>query len=275
MMRFHTAIAGALGTALVVPVFLGQAQVATLQDALGGTVRALDVLHGLEKKLQEEPTAALGLVLAATEPPLGTDEERDRRLEALRDEVNLLQMELDSMEGPVLGPDGAVVPMLGTREPLPERTLQPIGITTGMDDSLRALLSEKPAARAPVATAATTPARALDRGAAPAGTEPEKDAYSADPLRHGIACYRAGRYAEALERLLPLDDAQALYWRARALERLERLDEAVETMERAVTRGGDGFELQRAQTDLEFLRWKRDFLATLPGQSTAGKEQRP
>jgi len=274
MMRFHTAITGGLATLLVVPVFVGQAEIATLQDALGGTVRALEVLHGLERKLQEEPTAALGLVLAATEPPVGTDETRDQRLETLRDEVNLLQMELDARESPVMGADGAVAPMLGTREPLrPPQAAQTLGITTGIDDSLRALLSEQPASRAPGASA---PSRSSEPGmASNAAVAPEvHDGYSADPLRHGIACYRAGRYAEALERLSPLDDGQALYWKARALERLERLDEAVATMERAVARGGEGFEQKRAETDLEFLRWKRDFVATLPGntaaESTAG-----
>ena len=39
-------------------------------------------------------------------------------------------------------------------------------------------------------------------------------------------------------------------------------------MERALAKGdasgADGFDQRRAQTDLEFLRWKRDFVASLP-----------
>jgi len=277
-MRFQFALTSSLAAMAVVPIFLGQGSVATLQDALAGTRRALEVLKGLEQRLHDEPSAALGLVLSATEPPSGDEKQRDDHLESLRNEVNLLQMELDAMQSPVLGPDGAVQSALGARGPLdpvgplgaagaPGSGSAPsAGITTGMDDSLRALFSDAPAARAMLRG---DPGATRDRTASPTATgegDHGAGAYSADPLRHGITCYRAGRYAEALELLLPLDDANALYWRARALERLERLDEAIETMERSVAKGGDGFELRRAQTDLEFLRWKRDFLAGLPAQ---------
>jgi hypothetical protein len=269
MMRFQTAIAGLLAPVLVVPVFLGQGSIATLQDALAGTLRALEVLKSLEQRLQAEPAATLGLVLSATEAPAGDEVQRDRRLEGLRNEVNLLQMELDAMLSPVLGADGAVQGALGTRLALEETepgTAPAAGITTGLDDSMRALLSG---------------ARPLPRDNAPreegtgasvsgAGEPAAESAYTADPLRHGITCYRAGRYAEAWTLLAPLEDASALYWQARTLERLERLDEAVKTMERAIAKGGAAPELRRAQTDLEFLRWKRDFVKSLPA---SGKDR--
>jgi hypothetical protein len=133
-----------------------------------------------------------------------------------------------------------------------------------MDDSLRALFSEVSAARAVLRGEPSAP---RDRTSSPTGTgegDHGASAYSADPLRHGITCYRAGRFAEAHELLAPLEGATALYWQARTLERLQRLDEAVSVMERAIAAGGDGPEQRRAQTDLEFLRWKRDFMATLP-----------
>jgi tetratricopeptide (TPR) repeat protein len=277
MLRFQTPVAGVLAALLVVPAFLGQAQVATLQDALSGTRRALEVLKGLEQRLHEEPAAALGLILSATEVPAGEEAERDRRLESLRNEVNLLQMELDAMQSPVLGADGAVQSALGARLPLePRAPADPAapsaGITTGLDDSLRALLAEAPAARAAL-RGETVAAREGAPAPAPGEGGGGASAYSADPLRHGIACYRAGRYAEAHALLAPLDDAAALYWRARTLERLERLDEAVEVMERAIAAGGEDVELRRAKTDLEFLRWKRDFLANLP--SGSAKSARP
>jgi hypothetical protein len=273
-MRFQFAIASALAPLLVVPVFLGQGSIATLQDALAGTRRALEVLKGLEGRLREEPAAAMGLILSATEVPGGDEAQRDARLESLRNEVNLLQMELDAMQSPVLGQDGAVQSALGARLPLdPLGSTGPLGsqgppsagITTGMDDSLRALFSEAPAARA-VLRGEPNAAREKDPSAPGTG---ESSAYSADPLRHGITCYRAGRFAEAYELLAPLDGATALYWQARTLERLERLDEAIQVMERAIAKGGEGFEQRRAQTDLEFLRWKRDFMATLPPAGTA------
>lgn len=272
MLRFQTAIASGLASLLVVPAFLGQGQISSLQDALSGTRRALEVLKGLEQRLQSEPATALGLILAATELPRGEEAQRDRQLEELRSEVNLLQMELDSMQSPVLGLDGAVQSALGaglapgTSTPRPPA---PAGITTGLDDDLRALLSEAPGTRAPVrneGAATRTPAPRSE----PERTAEGTGAYTADPLRHGITCYRAGRYAEAYELLAPLSDASALYWQARTLERLERLDEAVERMERALAKGGEagaaaGFEKRRAETDLEFLRWKRDFVKNLPG----------
>jgi len=271
MLRFQFAIASALAPFLVVPIFVGQGSIATLQDALSGTRRALEVLKGLEGRLREEPAATLGLILSATEVPGGDEAQRDVRLESLRNEVNLLQMELDAMQSPVLGPDGAVQSALGARLPLDPlgsagplgaRTPPSAGITTGMDDSLRALFSEAPAARAVLRG---EPNAARDPSpSGPGESDRSASAYSADPLRHGITCYRAGRFTEAYELLLPLEGATALYWQARTLERLERLDEAVAVMERAIATGGEGFEQRRAQTDLEFLRWKRDFLATLP-----------
>lgn len=264
MMRFQTAIASLLGTMLVVPVFLGQGQVATLQDALNGTKRALEVLKGVEQRLLAEPAAALGLVLSATELPVGEQVDRDRRLESLRNEVNLLQMELDAALSPVLGPDGSVQSALGgSVAPRAVGALPSAGITTGLDDSLRALLQEGPAVRSILRTSGADREAAPKAGQSP--SQPVENGYSADPLRHGITCYRAGRYSEAIALLAPLDDGAALYWQARTLERLERLDEAVKTMERAIQKGGEGFEQRRAKTDLEFLLWKRDFVKNLPG----------
>ena len=268
MLRFQTALSGVLAALLLVPTLVGQDQIASLQDALAGTRRAIEVLKGLEQRLEEDPAAALGLILSATEAPSGDEQARDRQLENLRNEVSLLQMELDSMQSPVLGTDGAVLSTLGSRVPAePPRPATQAGITTGLDDSLRALLSGPPGTRetprreAPAARVGAPRPEGPGAGAA--------SAYSADPLRNGIACYRAGRYAEALELLAPLSDASALYWQARTLERLERLEEAVTLMERAIARGESsgepgGFEKRRAETDLEFLRWKLDFKKSLP-----------
>lgn len=272
MMRFQTAIAGLLATLLGVPVLLGQGHVASLQDALAGTVRALEVLKGLEQRLEQEPAATLGLILSATEPPVGDEVQRDRRLESLRNEVSLLQMDLDAMQSPMLGSDGSVQGTLGTRLPLETAGLPSgAGITTGMDDELRALLTGVRPGRESALVRGEAASEGLT-GPTPSG--PASEVYTADPLRNGIACYRAGRYAEAHALLAPLDDASALYWLARTLERLERLDEAVQVMERAIAKGGQASELRRAQTDLEFLRWKRDFLAQLPGSASASKEPR-
>jgi len=263
MMRFQTTITAVLASLFVMPVLIGQGSIGTLEDALAGTKRAIEVLKGLEKQLSEDPVTAMALVLSATETPSGTDMQREEHLEALRSEVNLLQMEFDALHSPALASDGAVQGALGTRSPLAESKLPSAGITTGLGDDLRAYLNGAPQPRVAPAPAS--------RGTEP-GSEGEADlastnnAYSADPLRHGITCYRAGRYAEALGLLAQLEDASALYWQARTLERLERLDEAVKVMERALAKGGEGFEARRAQTDLEFLRWKRDFVQQMPAR---------
>jgi len=274
MLRFQSAVTSLVASVLVTPLLLPQGQLPMLQDALGSTERALEVLHGLEQRLQTEPAAALGLILAATEEPMGDESERDRRLEALRNEVGVLQMELDAARSPMLAADGAVQSALGTTEtwgePRPEIAPH---VTTGMDDALRALLvrpSERESLPFLPSGAGRTPVQRTQH-APPAGGEV---GYSADPLRHGITCYRAGRYDDALKLLAGLDDATALYWRARALERLERLDEAIRAMEDAIAKGGEGLEQRRAQNDLEFLRWKRDFVKQLPGGAAAGGKPR-
>lgn len=271
MMRFHTLISTALAAVLLVPTLVGQAPIATLKDALNGTNRAIDVLHGLEQRLRDDPAAALGLILSATEPAAGTVEEREQRLETLRNDVNLLQMELDALESPVTTSDGEIAHFLGTPDSMaPARPVAPpTGITTGLDESLRSLLGHPSAqvARPRGETSARPPATRTGPGGGEPGTVPHENAYSAAPLRHGIACYRAGRLDEAYELLLPLDDSNALYWRARVLERMDRMDEAIETMEKAILQGGEDFDLRRAQTDLEFLRWKQEFLDALPADS--------
>lgn len=273
MLRFQSALASLLASALVTPVFLGQGSIATLEDALAGTQRALEVVKGLERKLQEDPAAALALLLSATEPPALDEPRLDARFENLRNEVSLLQMELDALQSPALAgvppSERAALPL-----PAPDAGLGQPPLTTGLDDSLRALL------------ASDSPFPPLAHGRAPVALDPRTGAgsgaaaggYSADPLRHGIACYRAGRHAEALLLLEPLDSAEARYWTARTLERLERLDDAITAMERALAaaaaapKDAHGFEPRRAESDLEFLRWKRDFVRGV--RSADGKEPR-
>jgi tetratricopeptide (TPR) repeat protein len=161
---------------------------------------------------------------------------------------------------------------LGADARLEPRAEVHAGVTTGFDDSLRALLSSEAEVRALAQSESSRSTQKTKDPKAPSGGD---SAYSADPLRQGIACYRAGRYAEAFELLQPLDDATALYWQARTLERLERLEDAIQAMERAIQKGGEGFEQRRAETDLEFLRWKRDFVKGLPQSSRTreGKEK--
>ena len=163
MLRFQTTVTAILASALVVPVLIGQGQVDTLRDALSGTKRALEVLKSLEQKLGQDPAGALALVLSATEAPGGSDVQREDRLESLRSEVNLLQMELDALQSPALAGDGAVQDSLGTHAALPRPSSLPsAGVTTGMDDSLRALLTGAPQPRSSVPAAPWAAPRLAD-----------------------------------------------------------------------------------------------------------------
>jgi tetratricopeptide (TPR) repeat protein len=209
-----------------------QARSARLDTLLEGTERALATVRSCQCQLASEPAAALPVVLRITEPA-GSETERAQRLATLRSELSALLAELDSLEA-----DLALAPP------------PPTPVITPAPEPARAELP-----RAPLATPA--PSAVVAPPQAPLA--PADPAYSADPLRHGIACFRAGRYLEACERLAGLDEARAHYWRARALERLGRLDEAIQAMERAVALDTEGFERRRAETDLALLRWKRDY----------------
>ena len=54
MLRYQSALASVLGSVLVVAA-LGDGEIRTLEDALAATARAIDVLHGIEKRLEQEP----------------------------------------------------------------------------------------------------------------------------------------------------------------------------------------------------------------------------
>lgn len=141
---------------------------------------------------------------------------------------------------------------------------------SGMDERTRAALLD---VRAPGEAKPLAPTQAGPRAEVPtAPIEPvEKEGYSADPLRHARACFRAERFERALEILATMDEsAEVLFWTGRALERLERLDEAVATMERASRLDPESLTGRRAAESLEFLVWKRDFVETLPTRPPAG-----
>ncbi|MEW6073136.1 MAG: hypothetical protein AB1726_11180 [Planctomycetota bacterium] len=269
MLRFQMAVSAGLATILVVPaILLGGDEVRTLETALADTTRALEILGGIRQQFEAGQGASSGVVVAVTEAPILDARQRDERLVTLRNEVDLLQTELDLLEGaafagPPVPEEGAlaaaeIAPPAGP--PLPR-------VHTGLDDALRHVLAGPEAPAGPATEAAADTPRAAPGPAASAG-EP---AYSADPLRQARACYRAGRHEEGAALLAgATDDPETLYWRARCLERLDRLDEAAADLRRVIELAGEGLAGQRARTDLEFVEWKRGFLAKLAG----GKEKR-
>jgi len=202
-----------------------------LRSAHQRAERSLALLELLSQRLEQDPDLVRERLPELTEEPRGDRAEREGRLRQLESEVLRLRADLAAC--------------------------------SELAASRRVAAPAAPVV-APVPPSQTGPA-AAQSSATPEPSTAGAGPYSADPLHHGIACYRSGHYEEALELLGPLDQAEAHYWRARALERLERLDEAIAALERALSASeqpGVGFDPRRARTDLEFVRWKRDFRPT-------------
>lgn len=265
MMKHQLAIATGLAALFVLPAATGQDGVEKLERALTDIEHALDVMTGIDARMQEDPEQAIDLVLSATEAPPLDPVRLDDRLGSLRKEVSLLQMELDALESPGSARTlQTFVPPTADQE---RAEAPPQPLTTGLDDALRSALgSQEPIRR-------TEPRHATPT-AATEGPAPEYEGYSADPLGQARACYRTGRYDRALALLDQLEEPEALYWRARCLERLDRLDEAIALLERVAAAEGDSYEGQRAAKDLEFFRWKKGFLEKLPGGMQEGRKER-
>ncbi len=278
MLKFNYALNLGLATLLVVPaVTLGSGGEDSLEATLQRTLKALDQLAAVEQRLQSGDASAIYTVIAATEAPLPTPPEnpgaRDALLDTLRTDVARLQGEAERRENATLP---ASAPQTSTSVPAPATTAATVEVaaTTGLDDSLRARLGaatnrpREQTANAPTIAAATTTA-ADSKGSATRTFE--QPGYAADALRLGRACYRQGRYAEALAAFeLRLDDAECSYWRARSLEKLGRDIEAIAGFGAVVARKDAGSLAERAREDLEFLQWRVDF-----EKRSTGKEKRP
>lgn len=262
MMRFTGTLGACLAALAVVPATLdpqSSPALGSIEGALSKTVRALELLSGI--RTTEEPVT-MTLVREVTEEPLPADPERDQKLDLLRTQVSLLQQELDLVEQRQQGRANGqpVAPELVEAVAPADALAQPNGITKGLDASLLAELKDfgvRPAARA-----------------RPPSEPPANPAYSADPLLHAQACYRAGQYERGEGLLADDDGTAALYWRARCLEKLERLDEARALYTTVMGRADAGSLADRARTNLEFIEWKAQFMAKLPSELQDRKEPR-
>lgn len=257
MMRFQAAITSGLAAILVPAVYLGQGSIETLEQTLAQTTRALEVLAGIEQSSVTGDPQAVRLVRSVTEPPILDDRRRDERLVELRHQVNLLQSEVDVLETPSFVPEApAEDPALPSGEqPLPM-------ITTGLSAEALQALSEQPNTATSEVLQAETPVEAPQGSAG----------YSADPTAHARACYYARRYEQCVALTQDLvDDPDALFWRSRALEKLGKLDEAIEAMKRSAELGGESPAGQRAQAEVDFLEWRRSFLSDAPHRA-GGKQ---
>jgi tetratricopeptide (TPR) repeat protein len=245
-------VPAALAALFVVPTVAWQDGAApSLEESLRRTLAALESLAGLNQRIEQGELEAVPQLLQATEPALGNDEESGPLLTQLRGEVAALEIELDALHG-----DAAVERSAAQGSAVPA--------TTGLDDASRALIAAgtlEPANKA----ANEAGDAAKQASAAKAQRESnkrsfEEPGYTADALKLARAYYRQGHYDRAFALLehRASEPAEA-YWRARCLEKLGRLDEAIAAYEVLAADPQGGTDAQRAREDLEFLRWRRQF----------------
>lgn len=253
MLKYQSLLAGAAGALLLVPTFATQDKGGGLERSLQETVRAMEVLLGIQKGIEQRSPNAIPLLLQATEAPNGEAQARDEQLHTLREEVSRLQ--------------GVADRMVSTEEQaLKVNEL----LQANPDDAKKLIVSTGLSAADRAALQGRSPANAT----APIEHRTGAGAYGeADPLRQAQALYRGGRYADCVVFLdSKAKQPEAAWWRARALEQLNRWPEAIDGY-RVATSSTDPLIARRAKQDLEFLEWKRDFQAKAP--KTANKQEQP
>ncbi|MCK6445922.1 MAG: hypothetical protein L6Q99_05965 [Planctomycetes bacterium] len=230
---------GAAIVLLVPAVALQGGDAKSLGDSLQKTVAVLDELAGIEKRLAEKDPSAVQDLLRVTEPPFGTDAERDQRRDELRDEIQRLQGRHDVLRAP--GAEPLVVGVLD------EEPAKPRGGASAP--------SAKPARN-------ERPAGTRKSGDTHAPSAFETHGYVADPLKLVRAYFKQARYGEALAVLDEASaDASSNYWRGRCLEKLARRDEALVAYRAARDAKDGGADAARAKEALEFLEWQMRFEA--------------
>lgn len=256
MLKFTGAIGSTLAALVVVPAAAFQdgsmpnaadGELTAIEAALENTVQALEVLAGLRAA---ETPAPIDVVRQVTEAPVPAGPERDERLHALRTELSLLQEELDVIEARIAA--GRVEPAL-TEPVLHPEAPAPGKITTGLDADALAKLGQLPP---PPKPAPKTEPMVPD--------SPEHPGYTANALLQAQACYRGGLYERGAQLLATDTTPAGLYWRGRCLEKLGRLAEAARVYETILAQEDPGTWGTRAQTNLEFVRWREGFEKRLP-----------
>jgi tetratricopeptide (TPR) repeat protein len=251
-MRSGLLAPAALAVLFVVPTVAWQeGPPPSLEESLRRTLLALESLAGLGQRIEQGELAAVPQLLQATEPALGAEEESGPLLAQLRGEVAALEIELDALHG----------------EPAVERS--PVGAheggaaipaTTGLDDATRALLAQTRIEQEDAALDGSKLAAAAKAQRESNKRSFEEPGYTADALRLARAYYRQGQYDRAFALLEGRStDPTEAYWRARCLEKLGRLDEALAAYEVLAADAEGGADAQRAREDLEFLRWRQQF----------------
>lgn len=223
MMKFGFALNAFVGVLLVVPaVTMADGGNGGLEEALDRTIRGIEDLSGLQKRIEKGDRAAIALVKNAVDAPSADPRAEEAKLAELRREVSRLQMIHDG-----IAPDDVQAAKRA-------RALDPVAI----DPKL-------PKPDAPLAITANLKAY-------------ETAGFSADPIKQGEAYYHAGRYADALKALeVAGEDPRALYWTGRSLEKQGKVEDAMATYTKIAALPNTGWVGDRARADLDFLNWKK------------------
>lgn len=278
MMRHMTAMSSGLALLFVAPgTILQNEDLRILELALEDTARAIEVVTGI----QQEPAPSADLIKSVTEAPALDARGRDEKLQTLRDEVSLLQMEFDALQGLPVGHLGA----RPTGDTLRKSTSVPTGLTPEARAALLRLGSgtnttvapRKNARPAQGESTPNSPSKARPNAPKEQNPPSESEAdplstYSADPVAAARACFYAKQYERGLQLLSgQTTDLQALYWKARILEKVEDYVGAIAALNEIIRlTGGEGYDAKRAETDKAFLEWKRDFLARVEASRKEG-----
>jgi len=223
MMKWGFAVNAFVGVLLVVPaVTMADGGNGGLEEALDRTIRGIEGISGLQKRLENGDRAAIPLVTLAVDAPSGDPRAEEARLAELRREVSRLQMVHDG-----IAPADTIAPKH-------THNLDPV-------------VNDPPAVKTEAAKGVTASLKAY-----------ETAGFSADPVKQGEAYYHAGRYDDAVKALAQApEDSRALYWTGRSLEKQGRVDDAIATYTKIGTLAGTGWVGERARADLEFLAWKK------------------
>jgi len=254
MMKLTGTVSVGAGVLLVLPAWTqGDGTLQSLGQALSKTHAAIETFTGFLMQIESGDPSGVDAVRTFTEAPIKDERGRDEHSHELRIDINRLQMNLDYLEG-LDTPQALVEPMSA-----PLVASQPSEqIHSALDAGMLETLGR---VHAPSNAPTPDPVRT--------GPPPESENYSAAPLSHAQACYRAGQYEKCISLVLQLDEtAETLFWHGRALERLDRTDEALATYEKAAGLDGPEGYPQRASDRLEFLAWKKDFMRTISTRSS-------
>lgn len=242
MMKWGFTINAGLGAVLVVSAMgAGSNGEQGLELTLTRTVHGLEELAGIRARLESGDAAAVNDLIRATDAPSANPAAEEARLASLRLEVARLQMIHDGLAPLDAKPETSKKGRDAVQDAASKRA-----------DAHGSPASGKPTKGAPNDKNTPTTPDANLTAFEPAG-------FTVDPVLQGEALFRAERYAECVSVLRKApDEPRAQYWSARALEKLDKVDDAIALYTTLSARKDGGWAAARAKSDLEFLQWKRD-----------------